>query len=353
LVATGIGAIVVGIGMLIANFDLLKKGVKDTVEWFKGLGVYVVQAIEYYNELGFAAKALLYVIAAPVILALEAYQYFFGEVEKGTAEMMKAEREAAEERRRQTKALADAHKARIEAIDEEKDAVISAANDTIKALKLEKDTLEANGLASDEATLKILEAEKTKLEAIVEANQKKIESYIKYYTDLAALRGEDEATFKQSMLNQGIDLDALQQKANALIQENLDNVQYAENKITKFKRDQNNKRVKDNDNTQQKIIDAQAKANADYIALQDELDKLTIANMEAGAEKELAILVSKHDKERQMMIQKHGENAELEKALDEKHEQELLKLQEKFDNQRLAKQEELIDLQLANMQEGC
>jgi len=353
LVATGIGAIVVGIGMLIANFDVLKKAVADTVEWFKGLGEYVTRAIEYYNELGFAAKALLYIIAAPVVLAVEAYQYFFGTVEKGTADMMKAEREAAEERRRQTKELANQHKERIQAIEAEKDAVISAADETIKALKLEKDTLEANGQASDEATLKILEAEKTKLEAIVEANQKKIESYIKYYTDLAALRGEDEATFKQSMLNQGIDLDALQDKANKLIQENLDNVQYAENKITKFKRDQNNKRVKNNDNTQQKIIDAQAKANADYIALQDELDKLELANMAEGAEKELAILVSKHDKERQMMVQKHGENAELEAALDEKHEQELLKLQEKFDKERLAKQEELIDLQLANKEEGA
>lgn len=352
LAATGIGAIIVGVGLLITNFDLLKKGVANVVEWFSQMGEHVFRLIEYYNELGIVGKAVLWILAAPIMLAIEAYQFFFGEVEKGTADMMASERKAAEERKRQTKELANAHKERVKQINSERDAIISAADDTIKALKLEKDTLEAQGLASDASALKILEAEKTKLEAVLSANSQKIQSYIKLYTDLAALRGEDEATFKKSMLAQGVDLEMLQEKANKLLQDNEDAIQYSENKITKFKREQGEKRAKEAEAIQKDLLAKQQEANDQYLALEDELTKLLLANMEDGAEKELAILADKQGRERDMLINKHGENLELLKQLDIKHEQELLKLQAKFDKDRLAQQEKLIDLQIANLKEG-
>jgi len=177
-------------------------------------------------------------LLGPIGLLILAYNALFGEVEDG-------EEAAAKRLRELSEAEAKRHKQRLEQIDKEKNARIKAADETIRALELEKDTLEAEGKASDAVTLKILEAELAKVEAVLEANQKKIESWTTYYENLAALRGQDEKEFKESLKAQGIDLEDLQKRANELIAENERTVQFAQNRITKFRREQHEKRVAD------------------------------------------------------------------------------------------------------------
>ena len=310
LASTGIGLLIVGLVLLVTNFDRVIEVIGRVVESFKGLGK-AINAEE---------------IAMQKIRDMNA-----SETQK-------------------------IHRKRMSQIEEELKAVTNAIDETIDAYKLEKDTLEANGKASDELTIKILEAEKEKLKAIVEANQKKIQSYIDYYTTQAALRGEDEAAFKKSMLNQGIDLDMLQAKADGLIQKNQDNVQYAENAITKFKREQNEQRGGDFKTTQDEIIKEQEKAANEQLKIEAELTALLLANMEDGAEKELAILMDKQGRERDALIAAHGENSELLEQLDIKQEKELEALQDKFNKERLKKEDEyyqqLTDLRIGNMEDG-
>lgn len=327
LASTGIGLIVIGLVSLIANFEAVSGWVMSLIDSFGTFGEMLTRVGE-----------------------------FFGVVKKGSADLMEQERLAAEERRKQEQALADAHQARMSQIEEDKNATISAIDETIKAQELEIDTLKAQGRNTDELTLKVLEGEKAKLEAILDANNEKIESYIKYYTDLAALRGQDEESFKASMKAQGIDLEALQEKANALIEENSRAVQFAENKITAFKREQGEKRAAEAEKIQKEILAKEKQLNDAYLALEQQLTDALIANMEDGAEKELAILQAKQDRERDKLIQQHGENKELLKLLDEKQEQELLALQKKFEAERLKLEDQyinqLIDLRLENLEEG-
>ena len=331
LISTGIGAIIVGLGLLIANFDKVTAFVKKAIAEFGNL------------------HDVLLILLGPIGWAILAYEKLFKTVEdnEGLAEKERKRREGQE---------LQAHKDRLKRIDKEKNAKIAAADETIKALELEKDTLEAEGRASDEVTVKILEAELAKVTAVLDANRQKIDSQIEYYRNIAALRGQDEEEFKKSMLAQGVDLDNALQRANKILEENDAAVQYAENKITRFKREQGEKRAKDAQDIQKKILDAQIKANDAYLKLEELLTSLLLANMEDGAEKELAILMDKHDRERDAIIAQHGENSELLKQLDIKQENELEALHDKFEKERLKKEQEytdqLIDLRLENLSEG-
>lgn len=356
LISTGIGAIIVGVGLLVANFDAVSAAVKRVIKWFGGMGEQVTRLIEWYNEMGIAAKIALYIIAAPIFLLIEAYQLFFGTVEKGTADQMKRERELAEARSKHNQELAAQHKARVEQIKKERDEKLAAIDKEIKALELEKDTLEAQGKSSTAATIQILENEKMRLQTILEANEKLIASYAKYYTDRAKFEGQSEEEFKKQMKAQGIDLDALQEKANSLIQENRDAVQYAENEITKFKREQGEKRSADQKALQDKMIEEQRKFMQLQLELEQQITDFMLANMEDGAEKELAILREKQKRERQALVDKYGEDSDLIKELETKQFNELEDLFDKFDDARIAKEKEflqqLTDLRIENMAEG-
>lgn len=245
LISTGIGAIIVGVGLLIANFDKLKLGVAAVVDWFGTLGSKVTRLIEWYNELGVVGKTLAIILTGPVALAAEAYQFFFGEVEKGTADLMDLEAKRKKELREADADLKRQHGARIKEIEEQRDATISASNNKVEALQLEKERLEANGKSSAGVTMQILQEQLAQTKAVLDANAQKLQSWIKYYTDQAALRGQNEEEFKASMKAQGVDLDALQGKFNEILKDNSIAVERSELAITKFKREQNEARSKD------------------------------------------------------------------------------------------------------------
>ena len=215
-----IGLIVTAVGLLITGLVALGKNVKSVGEffiWFKDM---TVEALS-------------------VILS------FFGLIDKAIETNSMKEREQRRQREAFNKKEKEEHRQRLEQINKERALRIRSANKTIEALELEKDTLEANGKSSYKVTLQILEAEKEKQQAVLDANQKKLESYIEYYKNIAAFNGQSEEEFIESMKKQGIDLEVAQKKAEALIQKNRDNVQRAENEITRFKRQENERRASD------------------------------------------------------------------------------------------------------------
>lgn len=194
-----------------------------------------------------------------------------------------AEQAAHDKRIAQQKENADAHKERLANIETEKNAVIDAADETIAALKLEEDTLKAQGVASDEVTVKILEAEKAKTQAILEANVKKLQSWIEYYKQEAVLAGQSEQEFIDSMAKRGVPLQEFYDKANALILKNEQDVQYADNRITEFKREVSEKRQQ----IAQDEADRLAQLEKDRLAQEeaDRLFKLDMLNRQQEADR--------------------------------------------------------------------
>lgn len=217
-----------------------------------------------------------------------------------------AEAEAQEEQKKQKRrqAEADAHKQRLKEINEQRDARIKSADATISALELEKDTLEANGESSEAVTVKILEAELEKTKAVLDANNQKLQSWITYYENLAMLSGKSREDFIAEQKARGIDLEALQEKANALIKANEDSVVRSENAITKFKREQGEQRSADAQAEADRLKEIEEKRLAD-------LEKARIDQLELDAEnRERYLEADKLFKERQLELEQEQLDAE-------------------------------------------
>lgn len=327
LMSTGIGALVVGLGLLIANFDTVT--------------VWVKKAIGYFSDL----KNVMLLLLGPIGWVIMAYNA-----------LKETEEDLAAVQQRQREENTAAHKERLKQIDEEKKKKIAAADAQIKALTLEKETLEANGQASYQVTLEILEHEKMKLQAVLEANNAKIQSWVDYYQKQREISGLSEEEFIKQMKGRGIDFKALQDQAVQLTQDTQDAIQRAENEITQHKREEYEKRKSEAD----KALAEEKKRLEDWLKLQLELEQeltnLLLANMKDGAEKELAILMDKQGRERDALIAKYGENAELLEQLEIKQNAELQSLYDKFAEERKKKEDELakelIDIRIENMQEG-
>lgn len=241
--ANPIGLIIVAVTALITGIVALAKNVKKVGDFFNWLTDVIVD--------NFTAQ-----------------MKFLGILDKEFETIGQRERRLREQKAAARKEEAEEHKARIKEINEERDTFIEATNDTIKALELEKETLDAEGKTSAEVTEQILEAELAKQQAVFDANAAKIQSYITYYQNLAALNGQSEEEFIASQKAQGVDLELLLQKANDVLQENSDNIQRAENNITKFRREQAEKRagdVKAGVDEEKKVRDAALKAEEDRI----------------------------------------------------------------------------------------
>ena len=228
LISTGIGAIVVGIGLLVANWESFTKWIGKSTE---ALG----KLAEYF-------------------LPIRAFiEWWTGK----TYEQMEAEDAAMKKRREAQKEIDQAHAKRMQQIQDELDEKVKAIDGTITELEKEKAILEAQGEESAKVTEQILKEELAKAQAIFDANKQKIDSYIEYYTNLAALRGQDMDKFKESMKEQGIDLEMLQDKANQLLEQNEYNVRLAEARITGLRKKEHEKRLKDKQDAFDKELEAE------------------------------------------------------------------------------------------------
>jgi len=191
LAMTGIGALIIGLGLLIANFE-------KVTEW-----------------VGKAANALM---------------VWFGFVDAEQQKATKATQEA-------TSALREQTQKRLDDIDKLREEEAKAHSDRQNAFDLEIERMEAEGKDSRELKIAKIQDLLDEQKAILESNRMKLQAWFDYYENLAKLRGQDTETFKESMKAQGVDLDALQTQFNDVLKKNEDAVYSAESKLLGIKND--------------------------------------------------------------------------------------------------------------------
>jgi hypothetical protein len=210
LLSTGVGALIVGLGLLIANFSKVQKWVGTIINGFKALGDAIMAVAE-----------------------------FFGFVEKGTVANMQAERKQQEERRKATAENTKRHEQKVAQIKKERDEFIAAKNKEINAMNLQLDTLEAEGKATEAIRLQILKAERDKVKAVVDANRAMLQSKLDTFEAEAKIQGMSNEEFAKSI---GLNFQESFDMYSNLLKGQEDALQKSENKITKFNREQSEKR---------------------------------------------------------------------------------------------------------------
>ena len=280
LLSTGVGALIVGLGLLIANFSKVQKWVGSIIDGFKALGDAIMAVAE-----------------------------FFGFVEKGTVANMQAERKQQAERRQASAELGKQHAERLNQIKKEFDETIKASKSKVEALKLEKATLEANGKSSSAVNLQILEEQLAQTKAVLTQNDARLKSWIQYYSGQAALRGQSHEEYINQMKDQGTDLYRLQEGANELIKQNETAVKYAELEITKFKREESEKRegIEKSAADKQKAINDKSTANK-LEAIQ-ELENIKVQNIADDEKRAIAKIELDRSRERKKLQEKKASNA--------------------------------------------
>lgn len=317
--------LVVIIGAVVGAFIWLGKNVKKVGDFFLFLGAVATDAMTSVAK-------------------------FFGFLDKNFETQGQQERRLRAEKAAARKEEAEAHKARMKEIKEQGAAERTAIDKTIKALELKKDTLEAEGKSSDEVTVKILQSELAKSKSVLKENLLKLNSQISYYKAIAALNGQSESEFIESMKRQGTDLDKLLADRREQIKADADNVQLAENDITEFKRQQAEKRagnVKTN-------LNEENKAKEDALKAQQAIDAQAAKDAEARqkeAEKAADDLfnrrVEARDKLAKMERDKNADEAQLQlNALEDEHVAEMEVLSELIPEEnelRLALEQEYLE----------
>jgi hypothetical protein len=313
------------VGALITAMIALAKNIKKVGDFFSWLGDIIVD--------NFTAQ-----------------MKFLGILDKEFETIGQRERRLRAEKAAARKEEAQAHKARMKEIKEQGAAERTAIDKTIKALELKKDTLEAEGKSSDEVTVKILQSELAKSKSVLKENLLRLTSQMQYYEALAALNGQNEEDFKESMKRQGTDLDKLLADRREQIKADADNVQLAENDITEFKRQQAEKRagnVKTN-------LNEENKAKEDALKAQQAIDAQAAKDAEARqkeAEKAADDLfnrrVEARDKLAKMERDKNADEAQLQlNALEDEHVAEMEVLSELIPEEnelRLALEQEYLE----------
>jgi hypothetical protein len=273
LASTGIGALIVGIGLLIANFDAVVEFVGSAVEAFGGL------------------KNVLLVLLGPIGLIIAAWEFLFGaneDLADSEAELEAQRKKASEEQSKRTKA-------RINEIKKERAAFVEAANTENEVLEKRAKILENNGKASDEARVKILENNAAIVKSELDAVLKIIEAKEQQFKFEQKNRGQSEAELAATLKAQGVDVEQLRSDANDIVLGLQLDLEVSESEITKFKRDQNAKRTassKDAADKEAKIAEDLLKRR---IAAQAALDQLEIDAITDSTDREIAGLQFKFE----------------------------------------------------------
>jgi hypothetical protein len=318
LIATGIGAIVVAIGLLITNFDKVSEAVMKAYNWFNKLG----PGIKLTISIMFPFIAVIY----GVIKALE----YFGVVDDERTAKMKANA-----------------KAKTDATEKEMNKKISAEKKKAKAVDdayaLEIRKAQAAGKNTEEMEEKKLVAALKSGRAILEMQKRKIAAYedeiklLKATGDADSDRAKQlEKTLKEVKQNSND-----QYKENKKLKDDLDVLRIEETKAeedaAKERADKAKARAEKRREAAKKeaerLAEIERKANEDRIKAEDDQFQLSLDLMKEGQEKELFQSTIKYDKLRD---QAHG-NAELLRQIDEQEAAERIAIVNKYTKEELDK----------------
>jgi len=337
MIATGIGAIVVAIGLLIANFDKVSAAVTKAYNWFDKLGpkIKILSAV----ILGLVSGPLLIFVGAiyGIVKALE----YFGVIDDAQTAKMKANA-----------------KAKTDATEKEMNKKIAAEKKKAKAvddnLSFEIRKAEAAGKTTEEMEEKKLKAALKSGRAIFQMQKQKIAAYEEELALLKSLGDADSDRAKklEKSLKDTKRASYEQYKENKKNSQDLTILEIEEQK----KRDDANKdaekkredaakaaaekrkarREKEKEeelNRLKAIAEAEKKANEERIKAEDDRFALSMELMKAGFEKELQELVIQSDKR---MEQAHGDK-ELEAQVEMQFQIDKADLIKKYSDIELAK----------------
>lgn len=331
MAANPIGLIVLGIGLLIAGFVAFKKPIMDVINSFKSLG----------DVLNF--------LISPFTSVLK----WMGLIEDKEAE-------AEKQRQKQSKANRARYDERIRQIKKEREEYVKAKDEEIKALELQIDTLDAEGKATEHLRLQVLEAERDKIKANIDSAREILKAKLDLFEAQAKLNGKSNEEFGRSI---GVDFQASVDGYQKLLNKQEESLQRAENNITRFNREQLEKRqqeqksseetkteVEETEAQKRKRIykEEQAKKTEERLKAEENL-KSQIAKIEEDyrislledQEKEIDAVRLKYE---QLLIdaEEFGLNtAELKEA----QEYELAQIEEKYRQEKLEADKELAEQQ--------
>jgi hypothetical protein len=318
LIATGIGAIVVAIGLLITNFDKVSEAVMKAYNWFNKLG----PGVKLVISIMFPFIGVIY----GVIKALE----YFGVVDDEQTAKMKANA-----------------KAKTDATEKEMNKKISAEKKKAKAVDdayaLEIRKAQAAGKNTEEMEEKKLVAALKSGRAILEMQKRKIAAYedeiklLKATGDADSDRAKQlEKTLKEVKQNSND-----QYKENKKLKDDLDVLRIEETKAeedaAKERADKAKARAEKRREAAKKeaerLAEIERKANEDRIKAEDDQFQLSLDLMKEGQEKELFQSTIKYDK---MRDEAHN-NAELLRQIDEQEAAERIAIVNKYTKEELDK----------------
>lgn len=318
LIATGIGAIVVAIGLLIANFDKVSAAVMKAYNWF--------------NKLGPGIKIIISIFVPFIGIlygAIKALEYF-GVIDDQQTMKMKANA-----------------KAKTDATEKEMNKKISAekkkAQAVDDALSFEIRKAQAAGKNTEEMEERKLKAAVKSGRAILEWQKIKI---AKYEEELKMLKATGDADSERAKQLQKT-LSETKKNANEQYKVNKKNAQDLEFlRIEQDKKDDDaakaaadkakaraEKRREAAKKEAERLAEIERKANEDRIKREDEQFELSLELMKEGQEKELFLSTMKYDK---MRDQAHG-NAELLRQIDEQEAAERIAIVNKYSKEELDK----------------
>jgi hypothetical protein len=318
LIATGIGAIVVAIGLLITNFDKVSEAVMKAYNWFNKLG----PGVKLVISIMFPFIGVIY----GVIKALE----YFGVVDDEQTAKMKANA-----------------KAKTDLTEKEMNKKISAEKKKAKAVDdayaLEIRKAQAAGKNTEEMEEKKLVAALKSGRAILEMQKRKIAAYedeiklLKATGDADSDRAKQlEKTLKEVKQNSND-----QYKENKKLKDDLDVLRIEETKAeedaAKERADKAKARAEKRREAAKKeaerLAEIERKANEDRIKAEDDQFQLSLDLMKEGQEKELLQSTIKYDK----MRDQAGKNKELLAEIDKQEAAERIAIVNKYTKEELDK----------------
>lgn len=292
LIGTGIGAIVVGLGLLIANWDKVTEGVKGAIKWFDKLGPVAKTVV-----------SLLFPIIAVVKGIVSALEYFGVVDDEMTAKMKKNAKERTEATEKELNKKISAEKQKAKAVDDNYSFEIRKS--------------QAAGKTTEEMEEKKLQAALKSGRAILEMQKQKIAAYEDEIKLQKSLKNVDEERVKslEKTLKDVKKNKNEQYKENVKLKQDLEVLRIeqdkAEDDASKAAADKARaraeKRREDAKKEAERLAELARKANEERIKAEDEQFQLSLDLMAESQEKELLMSTIKYDK---MRDQAHG-NANL------------------------------------------
>lgn len=292
LIATGIGALVVGLGLLIANWDKVTEAVRGAIKWFDKLGPVAKTVV-----------SLLFPIIAVVKGIVSALEYFGVVDDEMTAKMKKNAKERTEATEKELNKKISAEKQKAKAVDDNYSFEIRKS--------------QAAGKTTEEMEEKKLQAALKSGRAILEMQKQKIAAYEDEIKLQKSLKNVDEERVKslEKTLKDVKKNKNEQYKENVKLKQDLEVLRIeqdkAEDDASKAAADKAKaraeKRREDAKKEAERLAELARKANEERIKAEDEQFQLSLDLMAENQEKELLMSTIKYDK---MRDQAHG-NANL------------------------------------------